>query len=135
MSTLAVSAPRTVARPLKVLVPLIQAELDAAFSTAIEHYCAVGAMLLEAKVSGQIAHGEWQRWLTRHFTLSDRTARVYMQAARQRQNGSALPFSTTLSEAVQPGRDASHRSPWVTSVRAIRAEAHRAHEDDSRRLR
>jgi hypothetical protein len=79
-----------VARPLKVLVPLIKDDLDAAHAAGLEHYRAAGEKLLEAKV--QMEHGEFGPWLKHNFKLSDRQARTYMALAKQ--NGSALPFSS-----------------------------------------
>jgi curved DNA-binding protein CbpA len=79
-----------VARPLKVLVPLIKDDLKAAHDAGLEHYRAAGEKLLEAKV--QMEHGEFGPWLKRNFKLSDRQARTYMALAKQ--NGSALPFSS-----------------------------------------
>src|SRR5262245_21954958 len=72
---------RQVARPLKVLVPLIQAELHRAHSAGKEHYRQAGEMLIEAQ--GQVARGSWQRWLTKNFELSFTTARTYMNWARE----------------------------------------------------
>lgn len=72
---------RKVARPLKVLIPMIQSELQQGNSAGHEHYRRAGEMLIEAK--GQIGHGGWSRWLTKNFDLSERTARAYMQWARE----------------------------------------------------
>jgi len=76
---------RKVARPLKVLIPMIQSELQQGNSAGREHYTHAGEMLIEAK--GQVGRGGWGRWLTKNFDLSDRQAQRYMQWAR---NDSAL---------------------------------------------
>jgi hypothetical protein len=44
-----------IARPLKVLVPLIQQDIAAAEAAGLEHYRRAGEMLLEAKE--QLAYG------------------------------------------------------------------------------
>jgi hypothetical protein len=80
---------QAIARPLKVLVPLIQGELQQGDSAGHEHYTNAGEMLNEAKDSGQIPHGSWSRWLTKNFDLSQRTAQVYMAWARQKRSGAA----------------------------------------------
>lgn len=69
-----------IARPLKILVPLIQQELVAGNEAGLEHYRLAGVMLTEAKE--QVAYGSWARWLTKNFELSDKTARRYMRLAR-----------------------------------------------------
>lgn len=87
-----------VARPLAVLVPLIQADIrqgqEAAARASLPYYQAAGEKLLEAK--SQLQHGEFQDWVRRHFPVKMRMARYYMQLAEAtaRQNGNALPFSS-----------------------------------------
>lgn len=81
MQSPALRASRSVARPLKVLIPLIQSELQRGNSAGHEHYRHAGQMLIEAK--DQVGHGGWGRWLTKNFDLSQQTARVYMRWARE----------------------------------------------------
>jgi hypothetical protein len=118
------------ARPLKVLVPMIKDELDAGDAAGIEHYRRAGAMLLEAK--SQIAHGEWTGWITRNFHLGARQARRYMELAELSENGRPRPFSS-LSEAVEPKRPSHHGVTWYEPVRRIAArvnlEALRQYEE------
>ena len=59
---------RKVARPLKVLIPMIQSELQQGNAAGQEHYRLAGEMLIEAK--DQVGHGGWGRWLTKNFDLS-----------------------------------------------------------------
>jgi hypothetical protein len=75
---------KALARPLKVLVPLIKDELEAGQQAGEEHFIKAGRMLNEAKDSGQVPYGSWRRWLNSNFTLSHRTANDYMLAARRR---------------------------------------------------
>jgi hypothetical protein len=72
-----------VARPLKVLVPLIQEELLAGISAGMPHYIRAGRILNEVRDSGQVPHGSWQRWLKENFHLSRNTANDYMRLARK----------------------------------------------------
>jgi hypothetical protein len=74
------AAARTIARPLKALIPLIQSELQQGNSAGREHYRAAGQMLIEAKE--QVPHGGWGRWLTKNFDMAQRTAQEYMAWAR-----------------------------------------------------
>lgn len=71
---------RQIARPLKVLIPLIQGELQMGNSAGHEHYLRAGEMLAEAKE--QVGYGRWGQWLMKNFDLSQRTAQIYMQWAR-----------------------------------------------------
>jgi hypothetical protein len=76
-------AGRQIGRPLKVLIPMIQSELQQGNSAGLEHYRQAGQMLIEAK--DQLAHGAWGRWLAKNFDLSARTAQDYMRLAREEQ--------------------------------------------------
>jgi hypothetical protein len=81
MSTqVATQRTRSIARPLKALIPMIQGEIQLGNSAGREHYRRAGEMLIEAK--DQVPHGRWGTWLTKNFDLSPQTARVYMQWAR-----------------------------------------------------
>jgi hypothetical protein len=92
------AADTRVARPLRVLVPLIQDDLEhgreAAERAGMPYYLAAGEKLIEAKA--QMKHGEFGPWVKRSLAVSDRQARTYMALAEEaaRQNGSALPFSS-----------------------------------------
>jgi hypothetical protein len=110
MTTVATASDTQVARPLRVLVPLIKEELDAGYSAGLEHYRRAGALLIEAK--SQLQHGEWRAWLKRNFVLSHETARRYMNLARENQNArSRASFRPrTLSEAVGDFRKYPERS-------------------------
>ena len=96
MGTLATVRSRAVARPLKVLVPLIQRDLIRAAEAGSPYYISAGEELLEAKP--QVALGSWGRWLNKNFTLNERTARRYMTAAR------------AAAEDAEEGSDTSVRS-------------------------
>lgn len=74
-------ANQAIARPLKVLVPLIQSELSAGNRAGLEHYRLAGDMLLEARE--QVATFKWGQWLSKNFELSSRTASNYMLLARR----------------------------------------------------
>jgi len=91
MQTPAVRSAQQIARPLKVLIPLIQSEIQQGNSAGHEHYCRAGDMLIEAK--DQLAYGAWGKWLSRNFDLTDRTARQYMRMARN-----ARDFGSGASE-------------------------------------
>jgi hypothetical protein len=72
----------TISRPLKVLVPLIQSDLERGDRAGMEYYADAGDKLIEAKE--QVARGYWGTWLSKNFTLADRVAQRYMRLARIR---------------------------------------------------
>jgi Protein of unknown function (DUF3102) len=104
MSTPTTVQERPLARPLKVLVPLIQDDLagakDAAERAALPYYQAAGEKLLEAKQ--QLKHGEFTPWVEKTFHVSARQCRKYMALAEAtaKQNGTAVLFST-LNEFIR----------------------------------
>ena len=93
---------RQVARPLKVVVPLIQEELIAGNQAGMEHYVRAGGMLNEVKDSGQVPYGSWGRWLKENFTLSRATASDYMRVANRvaEEGPGCIASYTTIDEAV-----------------------------------
>ena len=92
-----------VARPLKVLVPLISDELVAGNNAGLQHYCNAGDMLLEARE--QLSGSSWTKWLSNNFALSKMTAWRYMNAAGLRAAGTRFDIDTTLEDIVH-----SHKS-------------------------
>lgn len=114
---LATAEGREVARPLRVLVPLIKEELEAGDSAGIEHYRMAGEMLIEAKE--QVEHGEWQGWINRNFHLGIHTARRYMQLAATTKTSARSRF-TSLRQATgqRTGAGAGHAT-WQQPVQQI----------------
>jgi hypothetical protein len=106
-----VRAARNVARPLKVLIPLIQSELQQGNAAGHDHYRMAGEMLLEAK--GQVAYGGWGRWLSKNFDLSERVAQYYMRWAREHEQfrtaGAEAPYSSMRAMRGDTERDREHR--------------------------
>jgi hypothetical protein len=84
---------RQVARPLKVLVPLIKKDLhdgdEAAERAGMPFYIAAGRKLLEAKATKEreVNAISWGAWLKRNFQLSREQARAYMRAAEDANGG------------------------------------------------
>ena len=68
------------------LADRIRAEHEAtslSLKRGVEHSMAAGELLIEAKAL--VKHGQWLPWLRDHCQISDRTARLYMQLARNRE--------------------------------------------------
>ena len=89
MATAVARREHRIARPLKVLIPLIQSDLEDGDRAGMQYYADAGDKLIEAKE--QLAHGSWGSWLSRNFSLASTVARQYMRLARLRnkeeQNG------------------------------------------------
>jgi Protein of unknown function (DUF3102) len=88
MSSVVTHDEKQVARPLKVLVPLIKEDLkhgneaarEAAQQAGMPYYRAAGEKMIEAK--SRMAHGEFGPWIKRNFNLSQQHASRYMAFAR-----------------------------------------------------
>jgi hypothetical protein len=126
MAQLAKKEPQSIERPLRVLVPLIQADLkqghDAAEQAGMPYYQAAGEKLLEAKA--QLAHGEFTPWVKRHFIISIDTAQQYMKlaAATQGEKPSALGFSSMsdfLRKTVNPNYNRPPTTSWHEPVKQV----------------
>lgn len=81
-----------------------------AAETAVGHAIRCGQLLAQMKES--LPHGAFQDWVSRKCEFSERTARVYMQAAGQ--NGSALPFSS-LRAFIEVEKKPSKKQPDTTA--------------------
>jgi Protein of unknown function (DUF3102) len=108
-----------VARPLRVLVPLIKEDLAGAERAGLPFKQAAGFKLLEAK--GQVRHGEWGLWLRNNFTLSAKTARVYMDFAEKTNKGGIPPFSSMNAFHKETGsshyRSVTSKRTWHEPVK------------------
>lgn len=127
---LAQSSETKVARPLRVLVPLIQEDLkqgkDAAERAGMPYYRAAGEKLLEAK--SQLKHGEFLPWVTRNLGISKQQASLYMALAEHvevRKSG-ATDFSSLSDFERQTGRRPenyntfqSRKPAWQEPVREV----------------
>jgi Protein of unknown function (DUF3102) len=85
---------RALSRPLKVLIPLIQADLEQGDRAGMQYYADAGDKLLEAK--DQVAHGYWGAWVSKNFHLSSLTAQRYMRLARLRMDNTQKRRGTTV---------------------------------------
>jgi hypothetical protein len=124
-----------IARPIRVLVPLIQAELAAGNRAGIEHYRRAGQMLSESRE--QVASFRWGTWLSKNFELSRSTANRYMQlAARLQTETYDAPARRTMRDVIEPDYKAA-RAVWSSVKDATRevnvetfAEAKQARADE-----
>jgi hypothetical protein len=119
MATPAEDRSREVARPLRVLVPLIKEAISRGARASVEHYRRAGAMLLEAKA--QVPYGQWQAWLDDNFALSIKTAQAWMKLAREFALETRNPRFSTLSDVAYPHKKGAVRPPdWHAGVSEAR---------------
>jgi len=100
------------ARPLKVLVPLIKEEIHAGDEAGLEHYRKAGEMLLEAK--GQVPHGEFMTWATRICDRSQATVNNWMALARKTRAGAHFK---TLSHSRGDTRPPGRAPEWLPEMK------------------
>jgi hypothetical protein len=96
-----------VARPLKVLVPLIQQDLEAGDSAGLDHYRRAGEKLSEARE--QVTAGRWGAWLSKNFELSRVTAWRYMKLAQQPERFAGETNGKSLTDAIGERRSDQKR--------------------------
>jgi len=138
-----------VARPLRVLVPLIKEDLqharEAGERAAKPYFEAAGEKMIEAK--DQMSHGEFIPWVRRNFDIGIRAAQMYMAIARSDpKKRNAFRISTGLREAVRSttnnpnfGKPASWQEPVREALGKVnldtmrQAELKRSEERDLQR--
>jgi len=112
-----------VARPLSILVPLIQDDLqqgrEAAARAGLPHYRAAGEKMLEAKT--QIAHGQFRAWVTLTFGISYSHAHRYMQLAKTSHAGDFSSLSDFIRKTSSPTHH--RRDPVRTQARQAERES------------
>ena len=118
-----------VARPLKVLVPLIKKDLDeirkAEKEAAMDEKRHCGELMIEAK--SQLKQGEFGPWLKRNFEISHRYANEWMNLARVTEFAEPIPLS--IREVVERtrnnpnfGKEAAWRAPIREALRNVDME-------------
>jgi hypothetical protein len=80
------------------------------------HAIRAGKLLLEAKIA--VRHGDWSEWLASNCRVSERTAQVYMQLAREYPQGLA---DTSMTAAIKMLEQA--KSPEEKLTPSIRRQS------------
>lgn len=124
-NTIEKSKSHEVARPLKVLVPLIKHDLEEAKRAGMPYFIKAGSHLLEAK--SQLDAMSWGEWLDKNFHMSRATADAWMRAAVAAGNGDTK--FKTLNEVRGDKRRFGHAPDWTEDVK----ESVRGHEFDTER--
>ena len=108
-----------VARPLKILVPLIRTEIEAGNSAGIEHYRRAGEMLLEAKA--QVGPRGWVEWVRRNFKgLSRATSYAYMKLAEETAGRSVRDLTgKTMTSILDPDQSRPRAQAWHDPVKKV----------------
>lgn|SRR5262245_16534941 len=129
MATVAIRKTQ-IARPLKVLIPLIQGELQMGNEAGHEHYRHAGQMLIEAKE--QVGYGGWGRWLAKNFDLSHRQANEYMRWAREHDEnrGAAAKVTYASLRAMSGHTERARENRQSTQQQAFRRVLRDVARDD-----
>lgn len=117
----------------------IEAHRDAAAGNLLE----VGRWLNAAKDEGLVPHGEWTAWVAEHAALGERTAQLWMQAARELPEGSSLAALGTAKLRSLMSLPAGEREEFAEKIGAdkltsrevdAQVKAARAERDEALRL-
>lgn len=117
----------------------IEAHRDAAAGNLLE----VGRWLNAAKDEGVVPHGEWTAWVAEHAALGERTAQLWMQAARELPEGSSLAALGTAKLRSLMSLPAGERETFAEQIGAdkltsrevdAQVKAARAERDEALRL-
>lgn len=111
-----------VARPLRVLVPLIKEDLeqarDASERAGMPYYRAAGEKMIEAK--SQLSRGEFGPWIKRNFNLGNTQAALYMSLVRATvniENYAQAPKSLHEHRINRGQRQTVYPKPWHEGVK------------------
>lgn len=117
----------------------IEAHRDAAAGNLLE----VGRWLNAAKDENVVPHGEWTAWVAEHAALGERTAQLWMQAARELPEGSSLAALGTAKLRSLMSLPAGEREAFAEKIGAdkltsrevdAQVKAARAERDEALRL-
>jgi hypothetical protein len=95
---------------LAIRIKSLHAQVLDAGRNVVRRAIEAGMALLDAK--RQVGHGGWLRWLKDNCELSERTAEVYMECARNRQKLEAIiagAANMTLAQALREIKPKSDR--------------------------
>lgn len=117
----------------------IELNRDAAAGSLLE----VGRWLNAAKDENVVPHGEWTAWVAEHAALGERTAQLWMQAARELPEGSSLAALGTAKLRSLMALPAGEREEFAEKIGAdkltsrevdAQVKAARAERDEALRL-
>jgi hypothetical protein len=141
ITSIAPQRPTTVARPLKVLIPLIKDDLRQANEAGLEYYRRAGDKLREARA--QVPTHRWGAWISQNFELGRTTAWKYMRLSELFEQGSVHLGEQSLNEVVGATAQRRQRSaatrPMREAVAAVDvdylAQERETREEEMRRHR
>src|SRR5262249_55622398 len=88
------------------------AEVIKSVRQGADHAIRAGKLLLEAKIA--VPHGGWSEWVAANLRVSERTAQVYMQLAREYPQGLA---DTSMTAAIKMLEQAKSPEKKMTEYR------------------
>src|SRR4030095_8239392 len=141
-TTLDRTTKKRLARPLKILVPIIKQDLIemkvAAEEASVPYQIKIGGELIEAKADPKLAvKAVFDDWVWKTFRIKPSTAWYWINSARRHDRGE-IEFESghTASKTVYgDDREAHHRPKWNTPVKGLIDRARTAaHQFATRRL-
>ena len=76
-----------------------------------DHAIRAGKLLNQAKIA--VRHGDWSEWLATNCRVSERTAQVYMQLAREYPQGLADTSMTAAIKMLEQAKSPEEKLPTV----------------------
>jgi hypothetical protein len=108
-----VTEPAVPSNDLSVLASQINSEHDEVVKAVVhgaDHAIRAGKLLLEAKIAVQ--HGDWSEWLATNCRVSERSAQLYMQLAREFPQGLAGVSLTAAIKMLEPLKSPEQKLPF-----------------------
>ena len=121
----------------------IEVHIEAHRNAAAGNLLEVGRWLNAAKDENVVPHGEWTAWVAEHAALGERTAQLWMQAARELPEGSSLAALGTAKLRSLMALPAGEREEFAERIGAdkltsrevdAQVKAARAERDEALRL-
>src|SRR5262245_26077312 len=116
-----VTEPAGPSTDLIALANRINSEHDEVVKAVIhgaDHAIRAGKLLLEAKIA--VRHGDWTEWLAANCHVSERSAQLYMQLAREFPQGLAGVSLTAAIKLLEPLKSPEEKSLLVPKPKPVK---------------
>src|SRR6516164_1683460 len=111
MTDLPMPAPSNELAALAGQINVEHAEVIKHVQQGADHAIRAGKLLNQAKIA--VRHGDWSEWLATNCHVSERTAQVYMQLAREYPQGLADTSMTAAIKMLEQAKSPEEKLPTV----------------------
>jgi len=111
MTDLPMPAPSSDLAALATQINAEHAEVIKHVQQGADHAIRAGKLLNQAKIA--VRHGDWSEWLATNCRVSERTAQVYMQLAREYPQGLADTSMTAAIKMLEQAKSPEEKLPTV----------------------